>query len=345
VTAEASAPRGRALVVRAPGEVALEARETPVPAPGELLFEPELVGLCGTDLDVINGTLDPAYVHYPVVIGHEWTGRVAAGPRVAGSPAPGARVAVEGIVSCGRCARCLAGDTNVCEAFTETGFSRDGAAAWHVAAPLRQAHLLSPDVSAQDAALIEPACVVFRALTRTGVTPGCRALVIGDGTVALLAAYLLGLWSPAEVVMLGRREAQAGLAASAGAASFVTDSSAAGSGFDLVVEAAGTSDAAGVAVAAARRGGSVVLLGLPPHGELGSVSSGDLVTRDLMINASFSYTSRAWGTVVALVNAGRVRPGFLVTHCFPLTEWEAALETVRTAGGPRGKVLLQVRGD
>lgn len=337
--------RGSALVVRAPGEIALETRESPVPAPGELLFEPELVGLCGTDLEVISGSIDPAYVSYPVVIGHEWTGRAAPGPRPPGSPPPGARVAVEGIVYCGHCPRCLAGDTNVCEAFTEIGFSRDGAAAWQVTAPLRQAHRLAPDVSAPDAALIEPASVVFRALTRTGVTPGCRALVIGDGTVALLAAYLLGLWSPAEVVMLGRRPGQAGLAASAGAASFVTDSRAAGTGFDLVVEAAGTSDAARVAFAAARRGGSVALLGLPPHHEPGTVSSGDLVTRDLIINASFSYTSDAWRTVVGLVNAGRVRPGFLVTHCFDLADFRTALETVRAADGPRGKVLLRVRSD
>jgi len=342
VSARAPAARGRALVVRAPGEVGLEPRETPVPAPGELLFEPELVGLCGTDLEVIGGTIDPAYVRYPVVIGHEWTGRVAAGPGPAGSPPAGARVAVEGIVYCGRCPRCRAGDTNVCESFTEIGFSRDGAAARHVAAPLRQAHVLTPGVSAQDAALIEPASVVFRALDRAGVTPGCRALVVGDGTVALLGAYLLGLWSPAEITVLGRREMQADLAIRAGAAAFVTGLPAVGTGFDLVVEAAGTADAAGTAFAAARRGGTVVLLGLPPHGEPAPVSPGDLVTRDLRIVASFSYTSRAWETVVRLVNAGRLRPGFLVTHCFALRDWEAALATLRGTDGPRGKVLLRI---
>ena len=51
--------------------------------------------------------------------------------------------------------------------------------------------------------------------------PGSRVLVIGDGTIALLAVYLLGLWSPAQIVLLGRREGQAELAAAAGAAAFV----------------------------------------------------------------------------------------------------------------------------
>ncbi len=114
-----------------------------------------------------------------------------------------------------------------------------------------------------DGALVEPAAVVYRGLASIAVKPGRRALVVGDGTVALLAATLLGLWSPAEIVMLGRRPAQADLAATAGAARFGTDPAAAGGGYDLVVEAAGTTGAVLTALAAARRGGTVLLLGLP----------------------------------------------------------------------------------
>jgi threonine dehydrogenase-like Zn-dependent dehydrogenase len=160
--------------------------------------------------------------------------------------------------------------------------------------------------------------------------------------VALLAVYLLGLWSPAQIVLLGRRDGQADLAAAAGAAALVTDPAAAGTGFDLVVEAAGANDAAVAALAAARRGGTVVLLGLPPRGEPAPVPVDDLVNNDLTIVASFGYTSRAWNEVVTLLNAGRIRPGFLITHRFGLGEWEAAITTLRGAASPRGKVLLQI---
>jgi L-iditol 2-dehydrogenase len=347
-----SAADGAALVVSAPGEVGLEARPTPVPAPDELLIEPELVGLCGTDLEIVDGTIDPAYIRYPLVLGHEWTGTVVAGPggggavssSTGGSPPAGTRVVVEGIIGCRHCLRCRGGDTNLCETYDEIGFTRDGAAARHIAVPAGQAHRLAPGVSAEDAVLIEPASVVFRALARAGVTPGSRALVIGDGTVALLAVYLLGLWSPARTVLLGRRDGQAQLAAAAGAADFVTDPSAAGTGFDLVVEAAGANDAAVAAFAAARRGGTVVLLGLPPRGEPAPVAVDDLVNNDLTILASFGYTSGAWEDVVTLLNAGRIRPGFLVTHRFGLQDWEAALTTLRGAASPRGKVLLEIGG-
>jgi L-iditol 2-dehydrogenase len=341
-----SEPDGAALVVTAPGQVGLEQRGIPVPAPDELLIEPELVGLCGTDLEIVDGTIDPAYIRYPLVLGHEWTGTVVAGPDggTNGSPPAGTRVVVEGIIGCGHCLRCRSGDTNLCETYDEIGFTRDGAAARHIAVPAGQAHRLAPGVSADDAVLIEPASVVFRALARAGVTPGSRALVIGDGTVALLAVYLLGLWSPAQTVLLGRRDGQAALAAAAGAAAFVTDPSAAGTGFDLVVEAAGANDAAVAAFAAARRGGTVVLLGLPPRGAPAAVAVDDLVNNDLTILASFGYTSSAWEDVVTLLNAGRIRPGFLVTHRFGLQEWEAALTTLRGAASPRGKVLLEIGG-
>ena len=324
-------------MVVTPGDVRLQKRAPVVPADGELLVEPDLVGLCGTDLEIIDGLIDPAYIRYPLALGHEWTGLV-----VGDSPLAGRRVAVEGIIGCGHCARCSAGQTNLCETYDEIGFTRDGAAASAIAVPARLAHRLDPAVSAEDAVLTEPSAVVYRGLTRAGVTPGCRALVIGDGTIALLVVTLINLWSPAETVMLGRRPGQAALAAAAGATSFVTQPADLGR-FDLVVEAAGKAEAAAAALAAARRGGTVLLLGLPPHGETFALAPDDAVNNDLTIMGSFGYTSRAWRDVVTLLNSGQFRPGFLVTHRYPLADWEQAIASLRGAQSPRGKVLLEIR--
>jgi L-iditol 2-dehydrogenase len=332
----------RALVVVEPGHVTLAVRPEPVAAPGETLVRPDLVGLCGTDLEIIGGEVDPAYVRYPIVLGHEWTGIVAGD-----SPLAGSRVVVEGIVACGHCARCARGETNLCETYDEFGFTRDGAAAGLVAVPASLLHPVAAGVTAADAVLTEPAAVVYRGLTKAAIGPGSRALVIGDGTIALLAVYLLRLWSAAEVVLLGRRPAQAELAARAGAARFEVAPDAAGGGYDLVVEAAGAVEAAAVAFTAARRGGTVLLLGLPPHGQTVALGVDDLVNDDLTILGSFSYTAAAWRDVVRLQNAGLIRPGFLVTHRFGLADWAQAIDCLRGAGrpggeGPRGKVLLEV---
>lgn len=328
---------GPALVVVRPGQAGLSARPAPVAADGETLIRPDLVGLCGTDLEIIDGQVDPAYVRYPIGLGHEWTGIVAGN-----SPLAGCRVVVEGIVACGHCARCSRGETNLCETYDEFGFTRDGAAAGLVTVPSVLMHPIAAGVAAEDAVLTEPAAVVYRGLTRAAPGHGSRVLVIGDGTIALLAVYLLRLWSPAEVVLLGRRGAQAGLAAQAGAARFEVSPQAAGTGFDLVVEAAGAAAAAAVAFAAARRGGSVLLLGLPPHGDTVPLAVDDLVNNDVTILGSFSYTAAAWRDVVRLLNAGLIRPGFLVTHRFGLADWEQAIACLRGGEGPRGKVLLEI---
>jgi threonine dehydrogenase-like Zn-dependent dehydrogenase len=333
-----------ALTVASPGQVRLEDRGPVTAGAGQVLVEPDLVGLCGTDLEIISGAIDPVYVKYPVALGHEWTGIVAAGSNLAGR-----RVVVEGIIWCGHCAQCAIGETNLCDTYDEIGFTRDGAAASQIAVPAYLVHTVAGSVRAEDAVLTEPAAVVYRALSRAGVTPGCRALVIGDGTIALLTVMLLGLWSPAEIAMLGRRGEQSGLAAAAGAGSFsVTDVPP---GYDLVVEAAGAAAAVETALAKARRGGTVLLLGLPPHGEAVAMAADDTVNNDLTILGSFGYTSAAWRLVVTLLNSGLLKPSVLVTHRYPLADWELALAALRgqsdagaqaSTTGPRGKVLLQV---
>ena len=95
-----------------------------------MLVEPDLVGLCGTDLEIIDGTIDPAYISYPIALGHEWTGIVAGD-----SPLAGRRVVVEGIIGCGHCERCAAGQANLCQTYDEIGFTRDGAAAGAIDVP------------------------------------------------------------------------------------------------------------------------------------------------------------------------------------------------------------------
>jgi L-iditol 2-dehydrogenase len=341
---------GTALIVSSPGVVRLERRAAAAPPAGHVRVEPDLVGLCGTDLEIIDGTIDPAYIRYPVALGHEWTGIVTGH-----SPLAGRRVVVEGIIGCGHCGRCAAGQANLCETYDEIGFTRDGAAASQIDVPASLVHALDSRVAAEDAVLTEPAAVVYRALAKAGVTPGSRVLVIGDGTIALLVVMLARLWSPAEIAMLGQRGEQAGLAAAAGATSFSAVAggsggsspragSAGGCGdYDLVVEAAGATAAGQSALAKVRRGGTVLLLGLPPHGETIALAADDAVNNDLTLLGSFSYTPAAWRAVVTLLNAGQLRPGTLITHRYPLAGWEQAIAALRRAAGPRGKVLLQIR--
>jgi 2-desacetyl-2-hydroxyethyl bacteriochlorophyllide A dehydrogenase len=334
----------KALVIREPGSVILEDRPEPPARDGEVVVRPRLVGICGTDLDILEGTVDADYVRYPLVPGHEWSGEIVSVG--AGSALrPGDRVVVEGIVPCGTCPACVAGDTNRCETYDEFGFVRDGAMTQRLVAPERLVHRLADWVSLESAALVEPAAVVLRALLLAPAAEGMRALVIGDGTVGLLAARLLRLWSPASVAVLGRRPAQAELARLAGADRFETDAAFFDHPFDLVVEAAGAAEAVRAAVALAARGGRVVLLGYPGSAVEVPLPIDDIVNGDLSIVGSFSYTSAAWRRVVELLGSGELDLGFLVTHRFALDDFAAAFDALRNADGPRGKVIVEVPSD
>jgi 2-desacetyl-2-hydroxyethyl bacteriochlorophyllide A dehydrogenase len=332
----------RALVVSRPSEIAVLEHPALAPGAGEVLARPAFVGVCGTDLELLAGSVDPDFVRYPLTLGHEWSGVVeAVGDGVEGI-APGDAIVAEGIVPCGVCVACRRGDTNVCEVYDELGFTREGAASDQIVVPARLVHRLAPGVPLQDAALTEPAAVVVQALAKVGLEPGERVLVVGDGTVALLAVLLAAMSSPAAIEVAGRRPEQEALALACGATAFHAGApaDALAGRFDLVVEAAGAPDAVRTALGAARRGGRVVLLGYA--GTDVSVSIDDLVNDDLTVVTSFGYTAEAWRRTVGLLNAGAFRPGVLVTHRFALDDHASAFAALRGAEGRRGKVLLEV---
>lgn len=333
----------RAFVLTEPHEVAL--REWPEPRVGddEVLVSPVAVGVCGTDLELIDATIDQAYVRYPLVLGHEWVGRLAQGSTDIGPV--GTPVVVEGVVPCRHCGPCARGDTNLCENYDEIGFTRAGALAQYVSVPRALVHVLHEDVALDDAVLVEPMAVVWRALTRLPLREGLRVAVIGDGTIALLAAHLVRLFGPSRTTVIGRRPEQHDLAIAAGAQDFEVTTP--GTVFDLVIEASGSLDGVASALRLVARGGMVILLGLAPHGTHVEVAPDDLVNNDVIVQGSFSYTSDAFAQVVGRVNAGELRPSFLITHRFEVEHAPAAIAALRggSTNEPRGKVVIDVTLD
>jgi L-iditol 2-dehydrogenase len=333
-------PERRALVITSPGLIGLQDVPELVPGPGEVVARPVHTGICGTDLELLAGVVDPAYVRYPLVPGHEWSGVIeTVGPGVTGLE-PGQPVIAEGIIPDRICAECVQGNTNLCVVYDELGFTRAGTAADQVLVPAQVVHVLGGSVSLLEAALAEPAAVAWRAIGRGHPRPGERVAVVGDGTLALITAHLLRLYSPAELVVVGQRPAQAALAAELGATAFTV--AAPDASFDLVIEAAGSAGAVERAFGLARRGGRVVLVGLAGNDVKAAFPIDDAVNNDLLISASFAYTSAAFAEVAALLSSGQIRPAPLITHRFPLEDYAQAYEVLRAGDGPRGKVMLEV---
>src|SRR5215211_8554714 len=256
----------RALVVDRPGMSAVRQVPEPVPGPGEVLVEVAAAGICGSDLEVLDGRRPAAYVDYPVVPGHEWAGRVlAAGPGVK-DVGPGDPVVAEGLRACGVCDRCAEGRTNICTAaYAETGFTHPGALAERLLVPAGLLHRLPANRPVEPAALLEPAACVASGLLEAGMPlPGSRVAVVGDGPLGLLALLLLRTTAPAELVLVGARPARSAFGPGCGATQVVaaTDRAGLAGRFDMAVEASNDPAGSATAVSLLRRGGSAVLLGI-----------------------------------------------------------------------------------
>lgn len=333
----------KAFVINEPGSAEVREWRTPLRVDGEVVVTPLLVGICGTDLELVDGTLDPEYVRYPLVLGHEWVGRLERD--VAGVGPAGTRVVVEGIVPCDACAECARGATNLCTSYDEIGFTRAGALAEHVSVPERLVHALADDVVLDDAVFVEPMAVVWRALTRLPLRDELRVAIIGDGTIALLAAHLIRLFKPAKTIIFGQRAEQRDLARRAGADDFVVTPPT--ELFDLVIEASGSQSGVTSALNHGARGATVILLGLTPHGTTVDFVPDHVVNNDVIIQGSFSYTREAFRDVVRRVNARELFPSFLITHRFTLEDSVQAISALRVGmmNEPRGKVVINIADD
>jgi 2-desacetyl-2-hydroxyethyl bacteriochlorophyllide A dehydrogenase len=337
--------RMRAVVVERPGLAHVSELATPEPGRGEVLVQVAAAGICGSDLELLQGSRPARYVRYPVVPGHEWAGKVVGvGPRVQGVAA-GDSIVAEGFRSCGACDRCREGRTNLCMAeYRETGFTDQGAFAEFICVPARLVHRLPAGSNLEAAALLEPAACVASGLLEARLRPGLRVAVVGAGTLGLLAVSILRLATPSRLTLVGSREARLALGRRLGSdetwdVNSVDSLDALDGRFDLVFEAANRPEAAMTALTLARRGGAVILEGI--SGADRPAIASDLITvKHLQVQGIFGASSAAWRWAVELFASGRLPLAELISHRFPLDRFEAAFETLRDRNSGAVKIEL-----
>ena len=327
----------RALVISGAGRHALLDHDLPPAGPGDLLLAPLAVGLCATDLELLDGSmvyLRDGRAHLPLVPGHEWVARV----EDAGAPdsgfAVGDVVVGECSIGCGDCPVCTSGAYHQCPRRQETGvMNRDGALAQQLRFPARSAHRVPRGVAVEDAVFAEPTAVALRAVLRSGAEPRSPVLVVGGGTLGWLAAAVFLDLLDADVAALepdtGRMERLAALGVRAPGAAEV---------FGVVLEASGTRG--GVAAALDRLGpsGRLVVIGLT-GAESVPVDLDRVVVNDQVILGSLGSPG-VWAQAMELLGRGRLRPATLVTHRYPLEAVGEAVTTMRDRAPGTGKVLV-----
>lgn len=337
----------RALVVTAPRQAAVVEVDDPVASPGELLVEVERVGICGTDVELYTGEMayhDQGVTHFPLQLGHEWTGRVVAVGSAEDESWLGRRVTGDTMLGCGHCDYCLSGHHHVCPDRFEVGI-RDGwpgALAERVLIPTRYAYAIPESVSLAAAALVEPGGNSLRAARAAAIEPGHRVLVLGSGTIGLLAA-LFARAEGAEVHIAGVREGSLELARSLGVHSTLRldEIGDRENEYDSVIEATSVETMPSLAVRLAKPAGRVVYIGLSSTPSL--VDSRHIALKDITAVGILSASPGLAGAIQSFA-AGAVVPDALVSEVIPLEDVPSRLEGRRGAtAGPGPKVHVDPR--
>jgi L-iditol 2-dehydrogenase len=340
----------KSIVLRSQGESGglrpeLVESDVPAPGPGELVVKMEACGLCGTDLEKMRGE----YTASMPLLGHEAAGVITAvGEGVAGLK-EGERVFPHHHVPCYECYICKAGDDTMCDMYRKSNIHPGGFSEyfrvpqWNVA---KGGVLPLPaGVTFEQGALIEPVACCLRAIRKYART-GETVLVAGAGPVGLMHAILL---EPMEAkviisdVIASRLEfaerMNLGMVLDASKEDIPARLTAEtqGRGADLAIVASGSRAAIMQALRSVRRGGRVCLFGVPSKGSILEYDISELYNAGQQMVTSYGADDADTKAALEII-ASNQEFGRLVTHRFPLSRFEEAVEAA--AGGKAMKVLV-----
>ncbi|WP_025840952.1 alcohol dehydrogenase catalytic domain-containing protein [Asaia platycodi] len=319
------------------GGMTLVRRERPSPGMGELLVAPALVGICGTDLHLLDG--DYPLGRFPRVAGHEFSGRVVAVGEGVTRFAPGDRACVDPNITCGHCDRCASGAVNLCRALVPVGVSIDGAFAEFVVVPEKIAYHLPAELDAQAGALIEPLACVLHGFERAPLPEGAAVLVYGAGSIGLLAIALALHEGAARVDIIEPSPVRRKAALEFGAhAAFAPGERAVCRDVDYVIEASGNRSAVADSLSHLAPRGVLLQMGVCPPDASIPLAPFDLFDRELTLVGSQSL-SGAYARAIDVMGQLADLPAKLVSHVYDLQYAREAFTMARSENAR--KILIR----
>jgi 2-desacetyl-2-hydroxyethyl bacteriochlorophyllide A dehydrogenase len=329
----------RAIVFAGPGSFSLEEVPDPVPGPREVLVAVEAVGLCGTDIHVLEGEFEPTV--FPIIPGHETSGVVAGIGDQVTEFAVGDRVSVDPTLTCGECSFCANGRANLCENWNGSGVARtNGSTAELTVAPVKNVHRLSDDVDLALAALIEPLSCAIHGYDLLPRRMGEHYLIYGAGTMGLMMAQLAPRAGAATVTVVDRNPSRLKAARDVGVETTVTsaDEVERRGGWDTVIDCTGVVAAIEDGLTRVRRGGTFQQFGVAPTDAVARFSPFRVYNDEITVLGSMAVLN-SYSRAVEMFEAGALRADAMVSHAFSLDDYAEALAMFRAGTGRK----LQIR--
>lgn len=329
----------KAVVFPAAGRFVVEEVADPEPGPREVQVRVAAVGICGTDVHVLDGEFAPTV--YPIIPGHETSGVVSAVGSAVTEVAIGDRVAVDPTLTCGECEFCGNGQANLCLSWNGAGVARDhGSSAELMVAPVKNVHRLPDGVDLHLAAMIEPLSCAIHGFDLLPRRFGEHYLIYGAGTMGLIMAQLAPRAGAASVSIVDRNPSRLVAARDVGV-DLVAESADAFDrprGWEVVIDCTGVVAAIEDGLPRVRRGGTFQQFGVAPTDARATYSPFGVYHDEVRIVGSMAVL-HSFARAVEMFAAGAIRADAMVSHAFGLDDYGAAVEMFRAGTGRK----LQIR--
>lgn len=329
----------QALQIAKPHEAALITLERPQPGPGQVLIKVMASGICGTDVHILEGEYLGAY---PVIPGHEFAGMVEqVGPGVSRIQV-GERVAVEPNIACDNCSYCLNNQQNFCENWQAVGVTLPGGMAEYVVAPEKAVFDIG-DLAFEEGAFVEPLSCVLHGIQKTGIRLADRVALLGAGPIGILLLQAVKAQGAQSVSVVELDQARAETAQAFGADRVYRSLDELPRGaFEVVIDATGVIPVMQRAPEFARKGGKILLFGVPPKTQV-AFDAFALFVNGLTILTSYTSVRNSL-QAVDLLKSGRIDVKPLISHRLPLADFERGVNLIKNKQEQVKKVLIVPNG-
>ncbi|WP_341227438.1 zinc-binding dehydrogenase [uncultured Arcticibacterium sp.] len=324
------------------GSVEIREIEKPIIGETDVLLEVANVGVCGSDLH--QWTSDHSWhVNYPVVLGHEFGGRIIELGKNVTNWKEGDRVVSETAAQINEASPLnKQGLYNLDPDRKGFGYGVNGAMTKYVKVPARCLHQVPDSLPFEQACLTEPCSVAYNAVVmNSNIRPGDRVVVLGPGTIGILCAAMAQLCG-ADVALVGLESDKGRLetAKSYGFTTIIGDAKPwateyDGLGADCVIDAAGISQTLKIALDLVRPKGQITKVGWGPQPLNFSIDA--LVQKNVTLQGSFSHNWPIWEKVIALLTSGKLDVKPIIGGVWETTDWHEAFEQMHA-----GKVIKSV---
>ncbi|NEA52761.1 zinc-dependent alcohol dehydrogenase family protein [Streptomyces sp. SID13666] len=321
----------KAAVISAPGVVAIENVEDPSPGPRDVVVRVAAVGLCGTDLHILQGEFAPTL---PITPGHEFAGEIVAVGSQVHEVALGDQVAVDPSLYCHECHYCRIGRNNLCERWAAIGVTNPGGAAEYALAPVANCVKLPEHIRTEDAALIEPLSCAVRGYDILRSQLATNVLIYGSGTMGLMMMELAKRTGAATVDIVDINPDRLETARTLGCTHAVTsaDEIERPRGWDVVIDATGNAKAIQEAIGRVGKGGTYLQFGVADYAARTTIEPYRIYNQEITITGSMAVL-HSYERAARLFAAGVLDPQVFISDRLPLTDYAAALQQFRDGKG------------